>query len=63
MGARKIVSLIFPCGEIMEVVSSSNLVSLEAEKITASNFQTMPINSFVMSHDLTRGHIGSYGYM
>ena len=48
----------------MEVVSISNLVSSEAEKTTiASNFQTMPINSFVMPHDLMRGQIGSYGYM
>ena len=32
----------------MEVVSTSNLVSSEAEKIvTACNFQTMPINSFL----------------
>ena len=47
----------------MEVVSTSNLVSLEAEKTaTAYNFQTMPINSF-MPHDLVRGQIGSYGYM
>ena len=32
----------------MEAVSTSNLVSLEAEKTTtACNFQTMPNNSFV----------------
>ena len=48
----------------MEVVSTSNLVSSEAEKTTTTcNFQTMNINSFVMSHDLMRGQIGSYGYM
>ena len=48
----------------MEVVSTSNLVSSEAEKITtACNFQTMLINSFVMPHDLWKGQIGSYGYM
>ena len=47
----------------MEVVSSSSLVSSEAEKITACIFQTMPINSFVMPHDLMRGQIGSSGYM
>ena len=45
----------------MEVVSASNLVSSEAEKTTiACNFQTMPINSFVVPHDLMRGQIGSY---
>ena len=48
----------------MEVVSASNIVSLEAEKTTsASNFQTMPINSFVMPHDLMKGQLGSYGHM
>ena len=47
----------------MEVVSTSNLVSLEAEKTIACNFQTIPINSFVMPHDLMRGQMGSYGYM
>ena len=48
----------------MEVVSTLILVSSEAEKTTtACNFQTMPINSFVMPHDLMRGQIGSYGYM
>ena len=48
----------------MEIVSTSNLVSLEAEKATTTcNFQTMNINSFVRSHDLIRGQIGSYGYM
>ena len=48
----------------MEVVSTSNLVSSEAEKITTTcNFQTMNINSFAMSHDLMRGQIESYGYM
>ena len=39
----------------------SNLVFLEAEKTTtACNFQTIPINSFVMPRDLMRGKIGSY---
>ena len=48
----------------MDVVSISNLVSSEAEKITkVCNFQTMPINFFVMQHDLMRGQIGRYGYM
>ena len=47
----------------MEVVSTSNLVSLEAAKTIACNFQTIPINSFVMPHDLMRGQMGSYGYM
>ena len=43
----------------MEVVSTSNLVSMETEKTpTACNFQNM--NSFVMSHDLMRGQIGSH---
>ena len=42
----------------MEIVSTSNLVSSEAEKITtACNFQTMPINSFFVTHDLMRGQI------
>ena len=48
----------------MKVVSTSNLVSPEAEKTTiACNFQTIPINCFVVPHDLMRGQIGSYGYM
>ena len=48
----------------MKIVSTSNLVSSEAEKTTtARNFQTMSINSFVVLHDLMRGQIGSYGYM
>ena len=43
----------------MEVVSTSNLVSLETKKsTTACNFQNM--NSFVMSHELMRGQIGSH---
>ena len=45
----------------MEVVSTSNLVSLEMEKTTASNFQIFTINSF-MSHDLMRGQI-NYAYI
>ena len=47
----------------MEVVSTSNLVSLENEKITASNFQIMAMKSSVMPHDLMRGQIGSYAYI
>ena len=48
----------------MEVVSTSNLVSLETERTAATcNFQTMAMNSFAMPHDLMRGQIGSYGYM
>ena len=48
----------------MEVASTSHLVSLEIEKTTAAfNFQTMVMNSFVMSHDLRIGQIGSYAYM
>ena len=43
----------------MKVALTSNLVSSETEKsATACNFQTMVINSFVMSHDY-----GSYAYM
>ena len=39
----------------MDVVSTSNLVSLETEKTTAAwNFQTMAMNSFVMPRDLQR---------
>ena len=48
----------------MEVVSTSNLVSLEAEKITtARHFQTMPVNSFFVTHDSMRSQIGGYEYM
>ena len=48
----------------MELVSISNLVSSETEKpATACNFQIMAMNSFVMTHDLMRGQIGSYVYM
>ena len=48
----------------MEVVSTSNLVSSEAETTTTTcNFQTMNMNSFVMLYDLMRGHTGSYGYI
>ena len=48
----------------MKVVSTSNLVSSEAEKITtACTFETVPINSFSVPHDLMRGQIGSYEYM
>ena len=48
----------------MEAVSTSNLIYLEHEKTTrACNFQTMTMNSFVMSHDLMRDQIGSYVYM
>ena len=47
----------------MGIESTSNLVSLENEKITACNFQIMVMNSSVMPHDLIRGQIGSYAYM
>ena len=47
----------------MEVVSTSNLVSLETKKTTASNFQIFTINSFVMSHDLMRDQIRNYAYI
>ena len=48
----------------MEVVSTSNLVSSENEKVTAgSNFQTMTMKPFVMPHELMRGQIGSYAYI
>ena len=45
----------------MEVVSTSNLVSLEKKR--TCNFQTMAMNSFVMPYDLMRGWIGKYAYM
>ena len=41
----------------MEEVSTSNLTSSKMEKKTACNLQNM--NSFVISHDLIRGQIGS----
>ena len=48
----------------MEVVSTSNLVSSENEKITtAFNFQTMAMKSSVTPHGLMRGQIGSYEYI
>ena len=47
----------------MGIVSTSNLVSLENEKIIACNFQIMVMNSSVMPHDLSRGQLGSYAYM
>ena len=48
----------------MDVVSTSNSVSSEAEETAiACNFQTMTINSFVMPHDLMRGQIRSYECM
>ena len=48
--------------KIMEVVSTSNLVSLEKKKkkkkeTTACNFQIMAMNTFVIPHDLMRGEI------
>ena len=48
--------------KIMEIVSTSNLVSLEKKKkkkkeTTACNFQIMAINTFVIPHDLMRGQI------
>ena len=43
----------------MEIVSTSNLFSLETEKAaTACNLQNM--NSFVMSHNFIKGQIGSH---
>ena len=49
----------------MEIVSTSDLVSLETERkqTTACNFQTMAMNYFVMLHDLMKGQVGSYVYM
>ena len=48
----------------MEVVSTSNLVSSEAEKTTTiCNFENMNITSFIMPHDLMRGQIENYGCM
>ena len=48
----------------MEVVSTLNLVISKAEKITTvCNFQTMPINSFFVPHNLIRGQIRTYDYM
>ena len=48
----------------MEVVSTLILVSSEVKKITtACDFQTMPIDSFVIPHDLIRSQIERYGYM
>ena len=45
--------------KIMEVVSTSNLVSLEKKKkeTTACNFQIMAMNTFVIPHDLMKGQI------
>ena len=43
----------------MEVVSISNLVSLETEKTTTA--KNLVMNSFAMLHDLMRGQIGSHG--
>ena len=48
--------------KIIEVVSTSNLVSSEINKTTSCNFQTTVIDSFVIPHDLMRGQIGSYAY-
>ena len=46
---------------MMDVVSTSNLVSSEnKKKTTACNFQTMAMNSFVISHDLMTGQMGTY---
>ena len=53
----------------MEVVPTSNLVSLENEKNktkqkkTIKNFQTMAMNSFVIPHDLMIGQRGTYAYI
>ena len=43
----------------MEVVSTSNLASLETEKTTTA--KNLVMNSFAMLHDLMRGQIGSHG--
>ena len=44
--------------KIMEVVSTSNLVSSENKKTTTvCNFQTMVMISFVIPHDLMRDQI------
>ena len=41
--------------KIVEVVSTSNLVSSENEKATtACNFQTMAMNSFAIAYDFIR---------
>ena len=45
----------------MEKVSTSSLISWKTEETTtACNFQTMVMNSFVMSHDFMRDQIESY---
>ena len=50
--------------KIIEVVSTSNLVSSENEKATTvCNFQTRLCTFFVMPHDLMRGQIESFVYM
>ena len=47
----------------MYVISTSNLVSSEAEKeTTACNFQTMAMNCFIMPHALIRGQIRRHAY-
>ena len=43
----------------MEVMSTSNLVSLETGKTTTA--KNLVMNSFAMLHDLMRGQIGSHG--
>ena len=48
----------------MYVISTLDLPSLGNEKTTsACIFQTMAMNSFVMSHDLMRVQIESYAYI
>ena len=45
----------------MNLVSTSNLVSLENEKPTTTcNFQTIAMSTIVMLHDSMTGQIGSY---
>ena len=45
----------------MEIVSTSNLVSLEKGNTTTScNFQTMAMKCFVIPHGLIRDQTGSY---
>ena len=48
----------------MEVASASNLVFSENEKKTiACTFQTIDMNSFVITHDMMGGQIGTYVYL
>ena len=48
----------------MQRVSTSDLFSSKTRKTTAAyNFQTMAMNSFVMTDDLMRGQTVSYAYL